>query len=139
MGVESRMQKIFTYDVMIKEHHLDFFGHVNNAAYLALFEEARWELVTHNGYGIKQIQKLKIGPTILGVTLSFLREIFLREKVKIHTQLISYEKKIFKISQMIKRNDDLCCRAEFTMALFDMQNRKLISPTPEWLHAIGCE
>jgi len=133
------MQKIFTYTVIIKEHHLDFFGHVNNAAYLSLFEEARWELVTSNGYGIEKIQEFGLGPTILNVTLSFLREIRLREEIKIETRLISYEKKIFKISQVMKRRNDICCTSEFTMALFNMKARKLVAPTPEWLSAIGYE
>lgn len=38
--------KIFQYDMVIKIHHLDTFGHVNNAAYLQIFEEARsWDIL----------------------------------------------------------------------------------------------
>lgn len=33
---------IHEYPVVIREHHLDTFGHVNNAAYLDILEEARW-------------------------------------------------------------------------------------------------
>ena len=40
---------VHEYEVVIREHHLDVFGHVNHAVYLELFEEARWELVTANG------------------------------------------------------------------------------------------
>lgn len=32
--------KIFTYPMLIKESHLDSFGHMNNATYLELFENA---------------------------------------------------------------------------------------------------
>jgi len=31
---------VHEYEILIKEHHLDSFGHVNNAVYLELFEEA---------------------------------------------------------------------------------------------------
>ncbi len=48
--------KTFVYDTQIKEHHLDSFGHVNNATYLSLYEEARWESITENGYGLKEVQ-----------------------------------------------------------------------------------
>jgi acyl-CoA thioester hydrolase len=48
--------KIHTYPLTIKETYLDTFGHVNNAMYLALLEEARWDLITTNGYGLKIIQ-----------------------------------------------------------------------------------
>ena len=30
----------FEFEVLIREHHLDSYGHVNNATYLALYEEA---------------------------------------------------------------------------------------------------
>ena len=52
----------FIYTVMIKENHLDTFGHVNNAAYLTLYEEARWDFITKNGYGLEVIQNEKKGP-----------------------------------------------------------------------------
>ena len=41
--------KIFTYEMLIKEKHLDTFGHVNNATYFELLEEARWDFITNNG------------------------------------------------------------------------------------------
>ena len=46
---------IFSYPLIIKEMDLDTFGHVNNARYLTLFEDARWDLITKNGYGLKKI------------------------------------------------------------------------------------
>ena len=42
--------KIFEYPLTIKEFHLDTFGHVNNATYLQIYEEARWEFINQNGY-----------------------------------------------------------------------------------------
>ncbi len=129
--------KIYTYPLTIKETYLDTFGHVNNAMYLTLLEEARWDLITQNGYGLKKIQESGMGPTILEFKLSFLKELCLRDKVTIETQLISYEKKIGKLSQKIIRNDEVCCIAELVMGLFDLKQRKLILPTKEWLEAIG--
>ncbi len=38
------------YPVTIRETHIDSLGHVNNAVYLTLFEEARWEWITAGGY-----------------------------------------------------------------------------------------
>lgn len=130
-------RKIFSYALIIKENHLDTFGHVNNAAYLAMLEEARWDLLTENGYGLKKIQKTGIGPTILEVKLIFLKELRLREHINIQTQMLSYEKKIGKLSQKIIRDDEICCEAEFVIGLFSLAERKLILPTPEWLSAIG--
>ena len=131
--------KVFSYPLIIKEIYLDTFGHVNNAVYLTLFEEARWDLITKNGYGLKKIQDTGLGPTILEIKLSFLKELRLREEIVVETQMISYEKKIGKLSQKMVRHGEICCMAEFMIALFNVNERKLVLPTKEWLNAIGIE
>ncbi len=74
-----------SYQVTIHEAHLDTFGHVNNAKYLELYEQARWDLITNNGYGLDEIKKLKIGPVVLEVNLNFKREITNREVITIES------------------------------------------------------
>lgn len=131
--------KTYFYPLMIKEIYLDTFGHVNNAVYLTLLEEARWDLINKNGYGLKKIQATGLGPTILEIKLSFLKELCLGEEIVIESQMMAYEKKIGKLSQKIVRSGEICCVAEFTIALFDLRERKLVLPTKEWLNAIGIE
>lgn len=128
---------IFHYPVLIRETHLDTFGHMNNATYLTLFEEARWDLITSRGYGIPQIQQLKLGPTILQLSVRFLKEIKLREQIDIQTSASNCLKKIATMHQAMYRNGELCAEAEFAIGLFDLQERKLVQPTTAWLHAIG--
>jgi len=131
--------KTFTYESIIKESHLDTFGHMNNATYLILLEEARWEMLTENNYGLEHIMATRIGPTILDIKLRFLKELRLRDQITIETKAVSYEKKIGRVTQHILRGEAVCCTAELTIGLFDLTQRKLISPTPEWLKAIGIE
>lgn len=129
---------VHEYELLIHERHLDTFGHVNNATYLDLFEEARWDLITRNGYGLAEVQARKIGPTILEISLRFVREIKNRERITVKSWLESYTGKVGRFrQQMVNVNGDLCCDATFVMGLFDMQSRKLIPPTPEWLRALG--
>lgn len=130
---------VFSYPVIIKEAHLDTFGHVNNASYLSLLEEARWDLLTQNGYGLKKIQETHLGPTILEIKLTFLKELRLRENITIESQMISYNEKIGKLAQKIIRDGVVCCEAEITVALFDLSLRKLVLPTTDWLKAVGIE
>jgi acyl-CoA thioester hydrolase len=128
----------FDYPVLIHEHHLDTFGHVNNAKYLEIFEDARWELITRRGYGLKEVMAKKIGPVILAIEMKFQKELTLREQIIVKTQVNSYSGKIAKMTQtMCKANGDVACTTIFTFGLFDLKARKLIEPTPEWLHAIG--
>jgi len=131
------MSAKFVYDLLIREHHLDSYQHVNNATYLSLYEEARWELCTQRGYGYKDFHASGTGPVILSVDIKFLKELNLREKIGITFEMISYEKKIFKMKQqMIKANGDVASEAIFTGAYFDMKERKIIPPSPEWLKVL---
>lgn len=128
------------YPVLIREFHLDTFGHVNNATYLSLYEEARWQLITDNGYGLKDIQKAKKGPVILEVTVKYQKEIKLRENITITTEMLSYKSKICILKQqMLKEDGSVASEALFTVAFFDMVERKIIEPTPEWKRALGIE
>lgn len=127
-----------SYSIQILEHHLDSFGHVNNAAYLELFEQARWDLITQNGYSINEVHKLKQGPVILEVNLKFLRELKNRETIKITTELAEYKGKIGKLLQkMLLPDGSVASEALFVFALFDLNERKLIEPTAAWKKAIG--
>ena len=128
----------FEYPVKIREGHLDTFGHVNNAVYLQLFEEARWDILNGRGYGMDKIRATRLGPVILEVTLKFKKEITLHQQIVIRSQLKSYEGKIALFEQsMINESGDVCCSAMFTFGLFDLKSRKLVDPTPDWMRAIG--
>jgi acyl-CoA thioester hydrolase len=126
------------YPLLIREAHLDTFGHVNNATYLALYEEARWELISKNGFDLKYIQKIKKGPVILEVNVKFMKELKLREEITITSELVNYSALVGKLKQqMVKPNGEIASEALFTFGLFDLVERRLIEPTPEWRKAIG--
>lgn len=129
--------KTFSYPLVIKETYLDSFGHVNNAVYLSLFEEARWEFISKNNYGLDKIKETNLGPTILEINIKFKREILARDQVIIESKLHSYEKKVGILIQKILKEDKECCIAEFKFGLFDTKERKLVSPTKEWMDALG--
>lgn len=127
-----------SYELVIKEHHLDTFGHVNNAIYLQLFEEARWEFITSRGYGLQEVMKYKKGPVILEANIKFLKELKLREMIKITFEALPTKSKIIQIKQqMIKSNGDVSSELLVTVGFFDLVERKLISPTEEWLKVLN--
>ena len=127
-----------SHKIIIRETLLDFYGHVNNANYLMLLEEARWEFISTNNYGMDTIQKLKKGPVILEVNLKFKKEIKARDIIDIQTSIIDYEGKIGRLQQeMINQDGETCASAIFTIGLFDLKERKLIPPTAEWKQALN--
>jgi acyl-CoA thioester hydrolase len=125
--------------IIISEAHLDSFGHVNNARYFELLEQARWDLITERGFGIEAIRGSRTGPTILAIDIRFLREIGARDVIVIRTEMLSYERKIGKLRQQMLKDDTVACEAIFTIGLFDVEKRRLIEPTPAWAYAVGLE
>jgi YbgC/YbaW family acyl-CoA thioester hydrolase len=132
------MDNTFYYEMIIREHHLDSYGHVNNATYVQILEEARWECITQRGYGYKEVQQTKKGPVILDLQVAFRKEVKLREVIKISVQTDAMKGKIGIINQKILKADgSLSVEAKVTYGMFDLAARKLIDATPEWLVAIG--
>jgi acyl-CoA thioester hydrolase len=130
---------VFEYEVLIREVHLDSFGHVNNAAYVMLYEEARWDFITKNGFGLDYILKNQIGPVILDLSVRFKRELKNRELIKITSKTIEIvSPKIMILEQaMINAEGKVASEAKFTVGFFDLKNRKLIEANSEWLKAVG--
>jgi acyl-CoA thioester hydrolase len=128
---------IFDYELDIREHHLDSFGHVNNATYLSLFEEARWDVITRNGYGFQEVHRTGQGPVILEAHLWFRQELRLRQRIRITTQIASHERRTGKMTQRMLDQGTLCCEAQFVFGLFDLKQRKLVEPTNAWRRALG--
>lgn len=142
--------KKFYYEKTILEHHLDTLGHVNNSKYLEIFEEARWDLSTKAGFGLKTFQKIKKGPIVLSLTLDFKKEIMNRQKILIVTQVkeisknykfITLDQKIYDYTDWyIAKSQNLeasfYTELEVKTACFDLESRKLIPPTKQWLKAL---
>ncbi|NQZ00119.1 MAG: acyl-CoA thioesterase [Bdellovibrionales bacterium] len=130
--------EIGSYELVIRERHLDTFGHVNNATYFEMLEEARWELISARGYDLAYIQKCKQGPVILEASIQFRKELVLRKKVNITTELLEYKNKIGTLEQKICfENGEVAAKAKLVFGLFDLRQRQLIEPTDEWKRAIG--
>jgi len=128
---------IFSYATIIQEIDVDAFGHLNNAQYLRLFEQARWDFISTRGYDLELIRREQLGPVILDVHLRFLRELKPRDQVDIRSQTLRFSGKVGQISQKMFRGEDLCADAVFTVGFWNLQSRKLVKVTPLWLAAIG--
>lgn len=129
---------MYLFETMVQETHLDIFGHMNNARYLELFEQARWDLITERGFGLKKIQETGQGPVILEAHLRFIKELKQRDRIKISVECTEYNGKIGKLKQeMFNDKNEVCAELIVVLAFFDLKARKIILPTPEWKTAIG--
>ncbi len=142
MSIPTSNNPIYEYDKTILEQHLDTFGHVNNAVYLSIYEEARWDFITKNGLGLSEILKSRVGPVLLDLQLTFKSELNNRDQIKIVSQARSEMRNKFVMildQKILKENGKVASTLTLSVGLMDLNARKLISPTPEWLKALGIE
>jgi YbgC/YbaW family acyl-CoA thioester hydrolase len=128
------MNNLFTthnaFKVIVKNEHIDFMGHVNNAVY----EEARWYYYKQFGYTKEYVYKLNKGPIILNTRIQYKKELTLHEEIYVRSKCLSYKGKVGTMQQIIfKTNGEIACIAEFMFGFFDLISRKLISPSGPWL------
>ncbi|HEY9839709.1 MAG: acyl-CoA thioesterase [Candidatus Sericytochromatia bacterium] len=123
----------------VSETWLDAFGHVNNARYLEIYEQARWNWLVSSGLDMAYIRRSGIAPIILELTLRFRKELLPREQIRIQTWCESYRKKILTIRQELRliEADEIASELSMTAGLMDMQARKLVEPPPEWQTGFG--
>lgn len=136
--MENTENQVFTYPLKINESHLDTFGHVNNATYVQLFEQARWEFITNNNMGLEVVQSSGVGPIILEFTIKYLKEVNNRENVQIKSWCSEHRGSRIIIDQILYNEAGVeACKASFLCALFDTKKRRLVTPSNEWLQAVG--
>jgi acyl-CoA thioester hydrolase len=127
------------YPFVVRPTHLDVFGHVNNAKYLEIFEEARWDLLEARGFGLKTIRERGLGPVVLEIRAQFKRELVDGDRCEVRTSVSSSRGKIFVLEQVLSlaSGGEASCIAEVTGGLLDLQARKLVEPTAEWKAVLG--
>ena len=132
------MSTTYQYQMQILERHLDTFGHVNNATYLEIYEEARWDVISQKGFGLKKIQEKQIGPVILDLQLAFKAELKNREMITIETNVGEMKNRMVCVfhQRILKADGTVASTLDLSIGLMDLKARKLIAPTPEWMNAI---
>jgi YbgC/YbaW family acyl-CoA thioester hydrolase len=128
----------FIYKFTISDSLTDEYGHVNNARYLDLYEDARWKILESSGLGEDVIKTNKIGPVILEVTVRFSRELLPGDEITIHTSSRRKNDLIFYFDQVMKNSKgEIASKAIFTAALFDLEKRRMVRADEDWLKAFG--
>lgn len=128
----------FQYEKMIVETDLDMFGHVNHARYLSILEEARWAIVREVGFGMERVMKDRLGPVILGVNIQYKSELRNQDHICIITESIGEIGKVMQLSQrIVKKDGDVASEAIITYGLMDLNQRKLIYPSEEWIEKMA--
>lgn len=135
------MPRKFKETYTIKEHHLDTFGHVNNATYLQLYEQARWDMMHEMGMGPEEIERDQKGPVIVELNLKFKKELINRSEITITTQ---FQKMLNPLvmeiyQEILNQKGELASSLTLSIGVMDLSKRKLCRPSEKWLRCLGLE
>ena len=132
------MGKVFEYSVIVREHNLDTLGHLNNASYLQLFEEARWDFSNKGGFGLDWVLSNKQSPIVLKAEMSFRKEVLNREALLIKSEFEGFKNSLigsFK-QKMIKSNKKGASILSIDVGFMDLKERKLMNFPKNWVYMV---
>jgi acyl-CoA thioester hydrolase len=125
------MEKVFEKTFHVGWANVDFNGHLGNTSYLDLAVDVRMFFFAENGFPIQEFQRQRFGPVILKDEISYFKEMYLLDKIRI-TFLgagISEDASKFRIRNEFFREDGkLAARLTTTGGWLSLETRKLIAP-----------
>lgn len=118
--------------VKIRSTQVDTFGHLNNAAYLEIYEWARWEWASADGPDpINLVAERGLGPAIVHIDLDFYREIQFHDAITVRTWFKELTGTKGIICQEMLRSDGVVAsKVLITFVMFNLKTRKVV-PIPE--------
>lgn len=103
----------------IRSFHTDSFGHVNNARYLELLEEARWQFAEYHGL-IDLLNEKSLGFIIMELNLRFRLPVVVGDTIQVFTSLVSLGSDLGEVEQFIKKTGGkLAAKSKCTFVLID--------------------
>ena len=113
---------------ILERKHTDFNGHVSEAGYLTIANEAIWQVF--NSIGLHHIFLAEnIGPIIFDTHMEFKVEAMEGEKVTIHfkAKLSDDCRKIFRDIDIINQNGQIAVKIKSNGAFLDLKKRRVVS------------
>lgn len=93
---------------------------MNNARYLELLEEARWQFAEHHGL-VDLLNEANLGFIIMQMNLRFRLPVVEGDMIHVSTSLITLGSNIGEVEQLIKKKDagKFAAKSLFTFVLID--------------------
>ena len=114
--------------IILEKKHTDFNGHVSEAGYLTIANEAIWQVF--NSIGLTDIFFAeKIGPIIFDTHMHFKVEAMEGERVTVHfkAELSDDCRKISREIDIINENGQIAVKIISNGALLDLTKRRVVS------------
>ncbi len=107
----------------------DAFGHLNQAAFLRIFERARWDVLA-KGPGMDVFSRTGTWPAVRKTVIDYLAPAFAGELLRVQQSVVHLGKTSFTMRQTARRSGDdaLIATAEFVFVCIDREGRPVAVP-----------
>ncbi|HET8762402.1 MAG TPA: alpha/beta fold hydrolase [Gemmatimonadales bacterium] len=128
-------------DLLVYPDQCDAYGHLNQAAFLVLFERARWNMFV-DGPGIDVFQRAGVWPAVRRASVDYLAQVFPGDTLRFQQTLTHLGRTSFTLRQSARRVEDdvLAATAEFVFVCLGANGKpapvprviaELLEETPE--------
>jgi thioesterase-3 len=116
-----------TTRIKVRGYHLDLYGHVNNARYLELLEEARWRLVEDSA-DLRAWHRRGLAFVVVKVTINYRRAAVLDDVLEIASEITHLGGRSGVIRQEVRREADgePIADADITFVVVDINTQKAV-------------
>lgn len=123
------MSRLPSIEVTVYPYECDAYGHLNEAAYLTLFERARWDALAR-GPGADIFTRHKVWPAVRKATIEFLAPAFPGDVLSVDLHLEKLGRTSVELRQSAKRVADgvLLAEAHIVFVIVDGKGRPVAMP-----------
>lgn len=118
------------YARKIYGYECDIYGHLNNANYLHIYEEARAELLEELGMSISAFKEHDINIYLTRIEVQFVKSISLEEIIKVHTDISKTTRLRSIWEQEIHNEEDELCNKAIVEGVFVSGGKPIRLPRP---------
>ena len=114
--------------IKVRGYHCDFYGHVNNARYLELMEEARWQYL-EVGLGLEYWSGRGLGFVVAGIDIKYKRPASPGMELEISTEMTESEGRTGYIQQVFtdRQSGKTVVEARVKFAVIDLKTGRPVN------------
>ena len=130
----------FSHNIKVRGFHLDMYGHVNNARYLEMMEEARWAYFEERmDFGI--LEKNMWGFVIVNYNINYRYPAKLSDVIEVGVEISRVGGKSMTIHQRLTLagTDKVVVEADVTAVIMDLRTQRAVQLDKEVLGLMGYE
>ncbi|MFI5278849.1 MAG: acyl-CoA thioesterase [Gemmatimonadales bacterium] len=118
------MSRLSPVTVTVYAYECDAYGHLNEAAYLQVFERARWETISR-GPGTELFRRQGVWPAVRRATVDYHRPAFPGDVLEISTELVKLGRTSMELRHRALRPSDgqLIAEAQLLFVIIDSSGK----------------